>query len=876
MSQPQQHIDPPKWAERFFEWYCTPTLYDSIIGDLYERFDDNVEKHGQRKANRKFWFDVIRFMNRHTLKKSGQNKFYNNNMSILSNYFKVGFRNLMKNRSFTAINVLGLSVSMAVCLVIILMINDQMSYDDFQTNKDKIYRFTHKLNTGIDLPFATVPLPLADQVEENFSGIDEMVRFRGAFNGELVEDGKSVSISGLFTEPSFFNLFSFKLEQGDPRTALSNPQSVVLRKDIAEKLFPGKNAMGEMLDLGKKGSYQVTGVLEEFPGKTHISFEALASFSSISTLEKNGSLVSALTNWENATSSWVYFTLNEGVDKDNLYPLLDEIGKEKYNEDSKFLANFSIQRMSDITPGPLYGNQIGSSMPTFFVYGLGILAMLIIVCAAFNYTNLSAARALTRTKEVGVRKVMGAGRHQLTAQFIVESILVSVLSLVVAIGLLQILIPAFEGLNMSSLLDWNLEVTPIVYLQFFLFSILVGLITGLFPALYMSSFKPIQAMKSIVSSNKLSRVSLRKALIVFQFVISLVLIVSSTLVYKQMKFMIEKDYGYVKENIINVQLQGQDFEILKAELEKLPFINHISGANNIPSRGQQSDIDVRISQPDEPINFNYFSVDDSYIDNLQLTLVAGSNFLPNHGKGKESSIIINETAANSLGFSSPLDAIGQPLIMDDSTKVSVIGVIKDYNYMMLFMEIKPMMLRFKPDHFVYAQVNLSGFDITNEIQQIENVWKEFDPNHAFEAKTFQGEIDEFNNFFYDILYIIGLISFLSISIAAMGLLGIATYSIQVRLKEVSIRKVLGASTNGLMFLLSKGFMKLFTLAMVIGFSLAYVANNAWLNEFAYRVKFGIDIFLIAAGAMIIIGALTIGLQALKATTANPATNLRDD
>ncbi|MCE7992545.1 MAG: FtsX-like permease family protein [Roseivirga sp.] len=867
MKELPEDINPPKWADRFFKWYCYAPLHESIYGDMQERYDEYLERYGLRKANRKYWLDVLRFMNRHTLKRSKNSKVNTYNpLSMLSNYLKVGFRNLLKNRSFTVINVLGLSVSMAVCLVIILMINDQLSYDNFQANKDRIYRFTHERTNGrIGLPIATVPVVLGDRMQADFAGFEHMVRFSRGFGGEILQDGKAIAINGLQTEQSFFEMFSFKLEQGNIETCLKEPNSIVLRKDIAEKLFGDKNPMGETITVDTDENYLVTGVLEAFPGKTHIEFESLVSMTG-----------RTFSNWEGTTEGWVYFTLQEGVSMDGLEPMLTALQEEHYNEQSEYLVDFNIQKMTDITPGPLYGNQIGSSMPNFFVIGLAILALLIIICAAFNYANLSAARALTRTKEVGVRKVMGARKGHLTIQFIVESILVSLLSLVVAIGLLQFLIPAFENLQMSSLLNWDLSLEPKIYAQFIGFSVLVGLITGLFPSLYLASFRPIEAMKNAISSNKLSRVNLRKALIICQFVISLVLIVSSTLVYKQIKFMVEKDYGYTKENVINVELQGQDYEILKTELSRLPFVERISATNLIPNTGQTTNVDAKRNFTEEPVNFNYFAVDEGYIDNLNLTLVAGDNFLPTQKDGDETTIILNETGAKTLGFETALDAINEPVILGDSTRVTVAGVVKDYNYMVLYMDIKPMMFRYRPSSFRYAQVKITGFDISDEMTALEATWDKFDPNHEMIAKTFQGQIDEFNAFFYDILYIIGLVAILSITIATLGLLGIATYSIQVRLKEVSIRKVLGASSKGLILLLSKGFMYLFGIAMVIGFTLAYLGNSLWLDGFAYRVSFGVDIFLITALVMIGIGILTIGLQALRATTTNPANILRDD
>lgn len=877
MSEKKQHIDPPQWAERFFEWYCYPPLFDSIIGDLYERFDDNLEKYGQKKANRKFCFDVIRFMNRHTLRKSGQSKFYNNNMSILNNYFKVGFRNLMKNRSFTIINVLGLSLSMAVCLVIILMINDQYSYDNWQTNGDETYRFTHLDYDQLSVPMATVPMPLGAEMKEKFAGFEHMVTFRRGLLGDVIQNGKAIELQGYFTEPSVFDLFSFELERGDPKTALSEPNSIILTDETAKKFFKNEDPMGKTLEVGNRGIYQVTGVLKPLPGKTHIKFQSFVSISSLDNLEKNKILTQTIGNWKNGSETWTYFKLREGYTLESLQGYLDEAGVEYYDEDSDERKEFRIQKMSNITPGPLYGNQIGSGMPSVFVIGLGILAVLIIVCATFNYTNLSAARALTRTKEVGVRKVMGARKGQLTLQFIIESVILSVLSLIVAVGLLQLLIPAFESLQMSSLLEWELKMDLKAYLQFFAFAVLLGLFTGIFPSLYLASFKPIQAMKNMMSNTKLSRLNLRKALIVSQFVISIILIVSSTLVYKQIKFMVETDYGYDKKNILTVHMQGQNFTKFETELEKLPFVESISATNNIPNTGSHFLEDVKLTIEDEPFDMNYFDVDEDYIQAMGLQLISGENFKKDAQSINKRSAIINETAVKQFGFESPMDAIGQQFIVGkDSVKTNIIGVVKDYNFMVLYMDIQPLMLTYDPAGFRIAQVKVSGFDLQQEISQIEAVWDNFDPNHEVILKTFQGEIDEFNLFFFDILYIVGLISILSISIAAMGLLGISTYAIQIRMKEVSIRKVLGASVRSLVFILSKSLSIMLGVSFIIGFSIAYLANNVWLNQFAYRTSFGLDVFLMTIFAMVGIGMLTIGWQAWRATSANPATTLRDD
>lgn len=876
MHQDWDDIDPPKRAEQFFEWYCNDRLVETISGDLYERFIDNYEKLGLKKANRKYWIDVIRFMNRHTLQRSKQSKF--NNMSIFNNYVKVGFRNLVRNRAFTAINIIGLSVSMAVCLLIILLINDQLSYDKFHANKDDIYRFTHTRAEGINLGMATVPHPLGEEMQKRFAGITDMVNIHRFSSEVLTEGNKAIDIYGLYVGPEIFDLFSFELQSGDYRTALSEPNSVILKAEIAEKFFKNEDPIGQTMKIGKTRSFTVTGVLKELPGKSHIRFDALTSISTIPTLKGRGITRYAINNWENGSQTWTYFKLAEGQSLEELKEGLRDIEVEFYDEKSDLQPSFDIQAMKNITPGPMMGNAIGDGMPMFFVIGLSILAGLIMICAAFNYTNLSAARAVTRTKEVGVRKVMGAKRGQLTFQFIIESVILSLFSLVLAVVFLRFLVPAFEGLQMSSMLNWELKMDVMSYLQFVGFAIVLGVITGLFPSIYLSSFNAINAMKGALSKKKLSGWALRKTLIVIQFMISIVLITSSLLVYKQIKYIVNKDYGYTKENIINIDMQGQDLDILRPELEKLPFIQNITATNIIPNTGVSNFTEVWKETRDESVDINYFSVDENYLDILELELVAGENFKKDAESLNRASVILNEKALPALGFVNAQEALGETIYLyeGDTATLNVVGVVKDYNYQFVYVGIEPLIIKYEPEDWQYAQLKISGYDLTEEMVAIDKVWDAFDPQHELIAKTFQGQQDEFNLFFYDILYIVGLIAILSISIAGMGLLGISAFAIQARMKEVSIRKVLGANVKSIVLMLSKSFIIMLSIALILGFTIAYLGNSTWLNLFAYRTSFGFDIFFFTALGLIGVAVGTIGWQALRATNSNPATTLRDD
>ncbi len=864
---------PPRWADRFFGWYCRNELAESVMGDLHERYEDYRLHHKKGYADAKYWLDVLRFINRHTLKRKTQNRRILINTIMFKNFALVAFRNILRNRAFTAINVLGLAVAMSVCLIIITMINDQLGYDQFHTQRDEIYRVIHRRSTGVDLAIATTPLPLEAKVRSDYPGIKQLVPFRRGLDGEILDNGKAIPINGLFTNPEFFELFDFELSLGNPKTALLDPYSIVITTEVAEKFFRNQDPMGQTLTIGEKGQFTVTGVFAELPGKTHIEFEALGSYTTVPILENQEKLPKHLDSWENASSGWLYFTLQDGQRRGDFQVFLDGLTKEFYNESSEFVATFRIQKMTDITPGPLMGNQIGQAMPNFFVYGLIVLAVLIMICATLNYANLSTARALTRFKEVGIRKIMGSSRSQVILQFVLEAIIVSVISLALAIGLLRLLIPAFEQLTLSSILGWQLVPDMKVYIQFFLFSLLTGLLTGFFPALYMASVKILSALKG-VNVPKMSKIGLRKSLIVVQLVITIVLIISSSLVYRQIHFMMNKDYGFHKDNIVNIDLQGQDFDLLKAELDRLSFVQQVSGANNIPSVGQHNDLKIRRLQSDDPQDFYYFSVDQNYIDNLQLKQVAGTNFIPSE-KGIQQ-IMLNETALKEIGYADAMSAIGENVILEDSTQAKVVGVVQDYNFMMLYMDIKPLVLRYHPEEFEWAQVRISGSNPLDELEQLEALWAGFDPNHDLEYQFFDEQIEEFYSTFFDIVYIVGLVSVLSFVIASMGLLGITSYAMRSRLKEVSIRKVLGARGKDIVLMLGKGFVVMITGATLIGGLLSYFGNKLWLDMFAYRIDFGLDVVGIAFLFIAVITGLTVGIQAIRAVGTNPADVLRTE
>ena len=499
------------------------------------------------------------------------------------------------------------------------------------------------------------------------------------------------------------------------------------------------------------------------------------------------------------------------------------------------------------------------------------------ISASFNYMNLSIARALTRAKEVGIRKVAGATRKQLILQFLSESVLLSFAALVVSHAILLILKPAFASLNLTTLLHWDLSENITVHLIIVCFTILIGIVSGLIPAFILSSFQPIKVLKDLSGIRLFSKMGIRKTLIVAQFSLSLIFIISVTLVFNQLQLMLSANFGFTTKDIINVRLNDTDFEHYKTELEKSTAIQNISGATHIPGAGTWWSADTWKDPSDEaPIETGFFYVDENYIDMLDLELIAGTNFKQMIPAANE--IIINEKAVNEFGFSSPHGALGQVLYDEDTTtELHIVGVLKDYHYLMLVMQISPMYLRYNPERINFAHVKLFNENKEAGFSAIERSFSEITDGNKVSYKYFDAELKEYYEFIFgDLVRIVGLTSLLALTIACLGLLGIATYSIETKIKEVSIRKILGATDKQLIYQLSIGFVLMLLVAVVVSVPLAWLLNSLWLEQIAYRVT--IDFGVISFGVLILLifGIITIGSQTYRASTVSPVDNLRNE
>lgn len=813
---------------------------------------------------------------------------------MLRNYIKTALRSLTRHRFFSLINITGLAIAMALAMAIIMLVADQMTYDRYNTKRDRIYRINH-IPIGKDgqefTETSTTSLPLKHELLENFSGIEKAVRLRRGFGNiwlelELAQD-VNIPVSGYFTDPEILDIFEYELEYGDPKTALVEPYSVVLTRKTATKLFKEENPLGLTFKVGVEGPYVVTGVLKETENKTHIAFDALASLSTVNSLaaakQRNKSLDGTaaerpLDNWYDANSGWVYVLLENGKTPKDIEPYLRQIEKDHFavltDPEKQRRMKYAMQPLMNITPGEVINNAIGPVLPWLFVYFFAGLAGVVMLTSCFNFTNLSIARSLTRAREIGVRKVTGAMRWQIFTQFLSESVIVSLFSLALAVLMLVFLKPLMLQLSFARMLRWDLEGNYFVYGIFLVFALIVGILAGFFPALVLSGFQPVKVLKNVSSMKLFSGIRLRKVLLTSQFAFSLIFILSVTVVFNQLQLYMRADHGFSMNSRMIVSLNNSNVQTLKNELLKHSNVENVAAASHIPAAGIQFANGFKRSADDKDwTSMNYYSVDENYMENIDIQLVAGEFFKAENNNH----IIINESAVTSFLFDSPISAIGQELLMkeDSSTRV-IVGVVKDYNHDMLMEKIDPMGLIYNPAEFRLLQVKYSG-TYEEAGKSVTEAWSVVNPGLKVDYKDFNEEIHKlYDVLFGDLVSILGAISFLAIVISCLGLLGMATYSAETRIKEVSIRKILGSSNRSLVYLLSRGFVVMLATAICIAVPLAYLINNMWLEKLPYHVSMDLATIILGVVILIALGAITVGSQTVRAANVNPVDNLKSE
>ena len=882
---------PPKLFLRFFRWFCNRDLKASIEGDLMELYQARVKADGKRKADFRFIADVL-LLFRPGIIRPAEGYKHLNNYSMFENYFKVGIRNIIKYKAFSFINVFGLAVAMSICMLIILMLADQHRYDQFHEKKNRIYRILSSAQNARQ-PYATSPYPLASTLKSEYPIVEEATNLTPGVGGDATHQQRIVDMRGYFADPSFFRVFSFELERGDKNTALSVPNSMIISVAMAHQLFGDEDPLGKTIEFADRqlsfpqkfdgvgappvlwGSFTIAGVIDEKKYVSLLQFDVLVSSSSRQRLCAEKKLEDLGNNWEWFFRTYTFVLLKLNQNKADLQTSLNDLVSRKYVDlKAEQVRGFKLepQKLSDVQLG-LAGNDTNNRMPMLGYYFLIILAAVITTTACLNYTNLSVARALTRAKEIGIRKVTGAGKRSLIIQFLSESIIMAMLALIMAIALLSLIKPAFKNLWVNQYLNFELPSSSIVYLIFVGFALLVGIIAGIYPAFHLSTFQPVKALKHL-DSIKPGKLGLRKFLTVSQFVISLFFITTSILIFNQFKYFMQFDYGFNTENIVNIELQGVDYRKLQNELNALPEVTDISATDIIPATGRSNGFQLRkIDNKDKLIDAYIMNTDDHFIKNLGLKIVAGKN-LPVSTDSTDRSIVVNVSATKKMGYQYPAEMVGE--IFEGGWKV--VGVVNDFRYNLLIntQEIHPLVLSNQPARFQYLNVKTASRDLINFVAKMEATWKKMDAVHPFKYEFFDEQLASTHKGIFDLVSILGFIAFLAILIACLGLLGMVTYTAERRTKEVGIRKVMGCEDKTIAWLLSKEFLKMLVIAIGIGVPFSYFINNFWLQYFPNRVEFGIGTMLLGTVALLILGLFTIGSQTLRAARRNPVDSLKMD
>ncbi|MCP9765913.1 ABC transporter permease [Lacihabitans soyangensis] len=811
---------------------------------------------------------------------------------MIKNYFKIAWRNLLKNRVFSLINVIGLAVSMSVCLLILAIIADQKSYDQFHTNKNRVYRILSTGKNNNDMSdMASTAIPLSEELRKNFTGIESSATLVTDIGGDIFYKEKIASGGGYFADENLFKILDFKLLEGDPKMALSNPKSLVISQELASQLFFNENPVGKTVtfkdtDLSPTGVnngnretdyglFTITGVLKPLEGKTHLPFKILASMSSINALVKDSVINIAQNDWNSIWANYTYVLLKEGKTEADLQQMLDKISDKYYPKGDFNQYGLKAQALNKITPSNPIGNETHVSVPEIVLLVLGVLCLIVMLSACLNYTNLSVARSLNRAKEVGIRKVSGATRKQIFGQFIAESVLISMVSLVFSILILFLLQYLFSGLVVNKYLHITFEHTVPLYLTFVGFSLGVGLIAGMLPSLYISAFNPIQILKNFSGTKMFKRLTLRKALLVMQFSVSLIFIISTTLIYLQTDHIFNFDYGFNKDNVINVTLYKQDnYKRFAQEISTNKNIIAVSACAYSPASGTQNTTIIKKTENlKDSLRANYFDIDAKSVDVWDLKLLAGKNLPEIPSLTGESYILVNEKLVDNFKFGSASQAIGQKILVDGNN-VEIVGVVKDFQFLNVMRAIEPLMLRNRQSQLNFASVRVTGTNQQETVKFLEEAWKKVNPTTKFQYAFLDQELLLVHTMFSNIANVLGFIAFLAVFISCLGLLGMATYTAETRRKEMGIRKVLGSGVFQIILLLSKNYVYMIGIAVLIATPLAYFINNLWLEFFVSRVSISPAVLLLGISILLTISLLTVLSQAWRAAKLNPVESLK--
>ncbi|MXY47727.1 MAG: FtsX-like permease family protein [Gemmatimonadetes bacterium] len=799
---------------------------------------------------------------------------------MLRNYLSVALRNLRRHPAYSLINISGLAIGMATCILILLYIQDEFGYDRYHPHADRVYRIVDDIESGGQtVQTAGTPTAWGPALKRDFPEIELLVRMRGTGSAWLVDLGNTIYYERkvIWAEPELFEMFSMPLVLGDPGTALDEPYSMVISEDLAFKYFGTEDPVGKVVNLDNRWDFMVTGVMKNIPTNSHMRPDMFVSYTTMNVI---GSW--DLGDWEFHRNLYTYIRLRENVSPSDfeakLPAFLERHAGDQYRESGISLRP-SLQPLVDIH---LYSNRESEHEPNGdirYVALFLIITFLILIIACINFINLATARSKMRAREVGVRKVMGANRLQLIRQFLGESVLMAVLAAIVAVILVKLALPGVNEIAGKQLAlpltDW------IVLAALALGTAVIGLAAGSYPAAYLSGFLPAVVMKGNPETGK-KGLGMRQVLVVIQFSMSIFLLVSTAVIHDQLEFIQTKRLGFDKEHVMVVPITGShqvpNTPVLKQRLSGMPGVVGVATTTGVPGMRVLPIMEVRPDgmPPEDHLMMATLHVDENFLDVMDIDVVAGRNFSPDWGTDTTGGVLLNETAVRNLGWGAPIDALGRQferLSFEGVVPGRVIGVVRDFHLRTIHEEIEPAAIMTSTYH-IFVLIRIAPDNIPETIGRIEEVWRDVDPRFPLDYTFLDEDFDALYRTDHQLGEIFAVFAFLAIFVACLGLLGLASFSIQQRTREIGIRKVVGSSVSGIVVLLSKDFMKYVILANLIAWPLAYFVMVNWRQNYAYAAALDFTWFLAAGFVALVIAWLTIGVHAVKASRRNPVNALR--
>jgi len=915
MVNPQTpYHDPPARMMKLLRWFCADAYLEEVEGDLFELFQEEIEIHGLKKARNRFFFTAIRYIKPFFFGKKGFSIHLDHHLTMFRHYLKIALRQLFKQRTYSFINITGLAIAMACCIVVLIYLHDETSYDTYHENAENIYRLSiqsHEVGgEGDGNLIASSPILWGPALQKDYPEVEAFARFIPVVNPDSPWDIKAgdkvfSEVDVLYADPKVLEMFNWPMLDGDPSTALDNPESIVITQGMAKKYFGTENPLGKTLNIDSKDrnregvltgetyDFTVSGVLKDIPNRSHFTFDFLLPAHILSEAyggDINGGADISPWYWRGLIS-YTYLMLKEGTDVAAFEAKFADF-QDRYVGDATRSRGYyyepDLQQLDEIY---LDGQRLGQLSPVgdkTYLFVFSLVALFILILACINFMNLATARSAMRAKEVGLRKVVGAFRQQLVAQFLGESMVISFAAFLLAIGLAWLTLPIFYTyLGKELQLDIGQEV-PFL-LSLLLIGLLVGFVAGSYPAFFLSRFRPAMVLKGVFAKTQKGAL-LRKGLVVFQFVISAFFIIMTITLFKQLNFMRTSDLGFDQDRVVVVppnvaRSLSSHYDALRSELLADPKFKDVTMSSEVPGQaGRGGDLYVEKGAPIESsFSLGETFVDYNYVDLFGLDILVGGDFQQRKGpeEGAEEErpevlAIINEEAVRRFGWASPEEAIGKQIVRDPNAKdwtARVIGVVKDFHTHSLREPIGPKALIQMP-RYSFLSIKLDTDDIQGGIATIEDKVAQFAPDTDFEYNF----LDESFKEQYETESLLGnvftYISLLAIFIACMGLFGLASFTTTQRIKEVGIRKTLGASVQDIVFLLSKSFVKLILIAAIVAIPIAYYVAEQGLDYFAYRINNGVSTYLLAVVAALVIALFTIAYQTIKVALSNPVDSLR--